>query len=107
MRQPGSRSACRRAPLECTAGARAPPDGPIHRQRSSEEASVGSERQQETAETLRQLGSATLGESGGLATDRRVKPAWSGASLAAPAYPVGCTPADNLAVHVAVTAAPR
>jgi 4-hydroxy-4-methyl-2-oxoglutarate aldolase len=68
---------------------------------------VGSESQQETTEALRQLGSATLGESGGLATDRRLKPAWSGALLAAPAYPVGCTPGDNLAVHVAVTTAPR
>jgi 4-hydroxy-4-methyl-2-oxoglutarate aldolase len=27
--------------------------------------------------------------------------------IAAPAYPVGCTPGDNLAVHVAVTKAPR
>jgi 4-hydroxy-4-methyl-2-oxoglutarate aldolase len=27
--------------------------------------------------------------------------------MAAPAYPVGCTPGDNLAVHVAVTKAPR
>src|SRR5580704_17349761 len=74
---------------------------------SSEEASVGSESEQETAETLRKLGSATLGESGGLATDRRLKSAWSGAALAAPAYSVGCTPGDNLAVHVAVTTAPR
>jgi 4-hydroxy-4-methyl-2-oxoglutarate aldolase len=32
---------------------------------------------------------------------------WPGASIAAPAYPVGCTPGDNLAVHVAVTKAPR
>jgi 4-hydroxy-4-methyl-2-oxoglutarate aldolase len=47
-----------------------------------------------------------LGESGGLATDRRLKPAWPGATLAAPAYPVSCTPGDNLAVHVAVTTAP-
>ena len=31
--------------------------------------------------------------------------AWPGAALAAPAYPVGCTPGDNLAVHVAVTRA--
>jgi 4-hydroxy-4-methyl-2-oxoglutarate aldolase len=66
-----------------------------------------SESEQETAEVLRRLGAATLGESGGLATDRRLKPAWSGAVLAAPAYPVGCTPGDNLAVHVAVTSAPR
>ena len=27
--------------------------------------------------------------------------------MAAPAYPVGCAPGDNLAVHVAVTKAPR
>jgi 4-hydroxy-4-methyl-2-oxoglutarate aldolase len=67
---------------------------------------VSSVDQQQTAETLRKLGSATLGESGGLATDRRLKPAWTGAVLAAPAYPVGCTPGDNLAVHVAVTSAP-
>jgi len=64
------------------------------------------ESQQEIAAALLHLGSATLGESGGLATDRRLKPAWSGASLAAPAYTVGCTPGDNLAVHVGVTKAP-
>jgi 4-hydroxy-4-methyl-2-oxoglutarate aldolase len=32
---------------------------------------------------------------------------WPGAALAAPAYPVRCTPGDNLAVHVGVTKAPR
>ncbi len=64
------------------------------------------ENQEEIAGVLGRLGSATLGESGGIATDRRLKPAWSGAALAAPAYPVGCTPGDNLAVHVAVTRAP-
>jgi 4-hydroxy-4-methyl-2-oxoglutarate aldolase len=62
--------------------------------------------QQEIAAILQRLGSATLGEAGGLPTDRRLKPAWSGAALAAPAYPVRCTPGDNLAVHVAVTTAP-
>src|SRR5580658_2659354 len=61
---------------------------------------------QEIAATLQRLGSATLGEAGGLPTDRRLKPAWTGAALAAPAYPVRCTPGDNLAVHVAVTRAP-
>jgi 4-hydroxy-4-methyl-2-oxoglutarate aldolase len=61
---------------------------------------------QEIAATLQRLGSATLGEAGGLPTDRRLKPAWPGAALAAPAYPVRCTPGDNLAVHVAVTTAP-
>jgi 4-hydroxy-4-methyl-2-oxoglutarate aldolase len=67
---------------------------------------MSDESQQEIAAALLELGSATLGESGGLATDRRLRPAWSGAALAAPAYPVGCTPGDNLAVHVAVTTAP-
>lgn len=67
---------------------------------------MSSESQRETADTLRRLGSATLGEAGGLATDRRLRPVWQGAVLAAPAYPVGCTPGDNLALHVAVTTAP-
>jgi len=68
--------------------------------------SKNDESQQRFAAALLQLGSATLGESGGRATDRRLKPAWPGAALAAPAYPVGCTPGDNLAVHVGVTTAP-
>lgn len=59
------------------------------------------------AVALASLGSATLGESGGHAAHRRLRPVWSGASIAAPAYPVGCTPGDNLAVHVGVTKAPR
>jgi 4-hydroxy-4-methyl-2-oxoglutarate aldolase len=36
----------------------------------------------------------------------RLHAAWAGARLAAPAYPVSCSPGDNLAVHVAVAAAP-
>ena len=59
------------------------------------------------AAVLAELGSATVGESGGRAADRRLRPAWTGATVAAPAYPVGCTPGDNLAVHIAVTRAPR
>jgi 4-hydroxy-4-methyl-2-oxoglutarate aldolase len=62
---------------------------------------------EDVATALAGLGSATLGESGGLAVHRRLRPVWPGASIAAPAYPVGCTPGDNLAVHVAVTKAPR
>ena len=62
---------------------------------------------EEIAATLARLGSATIGESGGRAAHRRLRPSWAGAALAAPAYPVGCTPGDNLAVHVAVTTAPR
>lgn len=54
-----------------------------------------------------ELGSATLGESGGRPIRARVKPAWPGARLAAPAAPVRCTPGDNLAIHVAVATAAR
>ena len=61
----------------------------------------------DVAAALARLGSATIGESGGLAAHRRIRPAWSGAAVAAPAYTVGCTPGDNLAVHVAVTKAPK
>jgi 4-hydroxy-4-methyl-2-oxoglutarate aldolase len=60
----------------------------------------------DVAAALARLGSATIGESGGLAAHRRLRPAWSGAAVTAPAYTVGCTPGDNLAVHVAVTKAP-
>ncbi len=58
------------------------------------------------APTLLQFGAATLGESGGHPMRSRIRPAWSGARLAAPAYPVQCTAGDNLAVHVAVARAP-
>jgi 4-hydroxy-4-methyl-2-oxoglutarate aldolase len=60
----------------------------------------------EVARAFLELGAATLGESGGHAMRARVKPAWPGATLAAPAFPVRCTPGDNLAIHVAVTRAP-
>lgn len=58
------------------------------------------------AAALLELGTATLGESGAEAMPPRLRPIWRGARLAAPAYPVRCTPGDNLAVHVAVTVAP-
>ncbi|MEX0665329.1 MAG: RraA family protein [Acidimicrobiia bacterium] len=60
----------------------------------------------EVARVLLELGAATIGESGAHAMSARIKPAWAGARLAAPAYPVQCTPGDNLAVHVAVTSSP-
>lgn len=65
---------------------------------------MGSE---ETATALLALGSATLGESGGLGMPARVRAVWPGAAVAAPAYPVRCTPGDNLAIHVAVARAPE
>ena len=52
------------------------------------------------------LGAATLGESGGRPMAPRLRPAWSGARLSAPAFPVNCSTADNLAIHVAVAGAP-
>ena len=60
----------------------------------------------QTAAILRELGAATLGETGGRGMPPRIRPAWSGATVAGPAYPVRCTPGDNLAIHVAVTQAP-
>jgi 4-hydroxy-4-methyl-2-oxoglutarate aldolase len=61
----------------------------------------------ETADALLALGAATLGESGARAMRDRIRAAWPGARLAAPACPVRCTTGDNLAVHVAVARAPR
>src|SRR5689334_439893 len=58
------------------------------------------------ATELLELGAATLGESGGHAMRARISAAWPGATVAAPAFPVVCTPGDNLAVHVAVANAP-
>jgi 4-hydroxy-4-methyl-2-oxoglutarate aldolase len=52
------------------------------------------------------LGAATIGESGGHPMRPRIKAVWPGARLAAPAFPVQCTPGDNLAIHVAVATAP-
>jgi 4-hydroxy-4-methyl-2-oxoglutarate aldolase len=61
----------------------------------------------ETVDALLALGSATLGESGARAMRDRVRAAWPGATLAAPAYPVRCSTGDNLAIHVAVARAPQ
>jgi 4-hydroxy-4-methyl-2-oxoglutarate aldolase len=60
----------------------------------------------ELAERLTGLGSATLGESGGLPLPNTLSPVWLGATVAAPAYPVSCAAGDNLAIHAAVAAAP-
>jgi 4-hydroxy-4-methyl-2-oxoglutarate aldolase len=61
---------------------------------------------EETSALLGELGAATLGESGARGMPSRIRPAWPGATVAAPAYPVRCTPGDNLAIHVAVAQAP-
>jgi 4-hydroxy-4-methyl-2-oxoglutarate aldolase len=59
----------------------------------------------EIRQHLVELGAATLGESGGRPMNPRIKAAWPGARLCAPAVPVTCAPGDNLAIHVAVARA--
>lgn len=54
-----------------------------------------------------QLGSSTLYEAGRAwqataVLDPRIRPAWPGASLCGPAYPIRCGAGDNLAVHRAL-----
>ena len=58
------------------------------------------------ARDLVDLGAATLGESGAQPMRARLRPVWAGARLAAPPFPVTCTPGDNLAIHVGVARAP-
>jgi 4-hydroxy-4-methyl-2-oxoglutarate aldolase len=60
----------------------------------------------EHAAAFAQLGASTLGESGGHPMAPRMKAAWLGARISAPAYPVTCAAGDNLAIHVAVAEAP-
>ncbi len=60
----------------------------------------------EIVATLRALGAATLGESGGHAMRARIRPAWAGATVCGPAFCARNTPGDNLAIHVAVADAP-
>lgn len=57
---------------------------------------------------LLRLGTATVYEASGLdcALQPGLEPAWPGAAVAGPAYPVRCHPADNLALHLALELAP-
>jgi 4-hydroxy-4-methyl-2-oxoglutarate aldolase len=57
-------------------------------------------------EAFAALGASTLGESGGRPMAPRVRPVWPGARVSGPAFPVNCSTADNLAIHVAVAEAP-
>lgn len=60
------------------------------------------------AAELLEHGTSTLSEASGLpcALDYAIRPVWPGAAVAAPAYPLRCAPGDNLAIHIAVDAAP-
>ena len=58
----------------------------------------------------RTLGTSTLFEASGLATsaaDAAIRPVWPGACVAGLAYPLECSPGDNLAIHIAMEKAPR
>jgi 4-hydroxy-4-methyl-2-oxoglutarate aldolase len=61
------------------------------------------------AKRARALGSSTLYEASGLPTavDPAIRPIWRGAFIAAPAYPLECSPGDNLALHLALERAPK
>ncbi|WP_175852915.1 dimethylmenaquinone methyltransferase [Burkholderia anthina] len=61
-------------------------------------------------EQARKLGTSTLYEALGVATssvDPAIRTVWPGASIAGPAYPLECSPGDNLAIHIAMEKAPR
>lgn len=56
------------------------------------------------------LGTSTLYEASGLATssvDPAIHTVWPGASVAGPAYPLECSPGDNLSIHIAMEQVPR
>lgn len=65
-----------------------------------------------TAEQLaqaRKLGTSTLYEASGLpnsSVEPAIRTIWPGASVAGPAYPLECSPGDNLAIHIAMEKAP-
>lgn len=57
----------------------------------------------------RLLGTSTLYEASHLpcAVDSEIRPVWEGAFIAGPAYPLECSPGDNLALHLALERVPR
>ncbi|WP_338640375.1 dimethylmenaquinone methyltransferase [Burkholderia pyrrocinia] len=59
----------------------------------------------EMLDQARTLGTSTLYEASGLATssvDPAIRTVWPGASVAGPAYPLECSPGDNLSIHIAM-----
>ncbi|HDS1818631.1 TPA: dimethylmenaquinone methyltransferase [Pseudomonas putida] len=61
------------------------------------------------AERARLLGTSTLFEASHLpcAVDSAIRPVWEGAFIAGPAFPLECSPGDNLALHLAMERVPR
>ncbi|WP_230958913.1 RraA family protein [Burkholderia stagnalis] len=61
-------------------------------------------------EQARKLGTSTLFEASGLSTsavDPSIRTVWPGASVAGPAFPLECSPGDNLSIHIAMEQVPR
>lgn len=61
-------------------------------------------------EQARKMGTSTLYEAAGISTaavDFNIRTVWQGASIAGPAYPLECSPGDNLAIHIAMERVPR
>ncbi|AQH01440.1 dimethylmenaquinone methyltransferase [Burkholderia sp. KK1] len=61
-------------------------------------------------EQARQLGTSTLYEASGIPTaavDSNIRTVWQGASIAGHAYPLECSPGDNLSIHIAMERVPR
>ncbi|MGF6977598.1 4-hydroxy-4-methyl-2-oxoglutarate aldolase [Paraburkholderia sp. JPY465] len=61
-------------------------------------------------ERARKLGTSTLYEASGLSTaavDSNIRTVWQGASIAGAAYPLECSPGDNLSIHIAMERVPR
>ena len=58
------------------------------------------------ADTLTAVGTAALARCGGRSFGTHLFSVWPGAAFAASAYPVRCSPGDNLALHVGVAQAP-
>ena len=61
-------------------------------------------------EQLLKLGTWTLCEASGqsnISFTTKLRPAWPGARMAGPAWPVVCAPGDNLAIHHGLASAPE
>lgn len=58
------------------------------------------------ADTLTAVGTAALARCGGRPFGTHLFSVWPGAAFAATAFPVRCSPGDNLALHVGVAQAP-
>ena len=64
----------------------------------------------EQLDRAKALGTSTLYEASAIATtsvDPAIRSVWAGAAVAGPAYPLQCSPGDNLAIHIAMEKVPR